>query len=451
MLRALTVSATVLIAVPSQALDRAAAEKIITDPGGLGAPGCVVGAFRDGAPLFVTAAGAGDIARRTPLDGDTLFYAASISKQFTALAAALLAESGQLDLDADIRLHLPESPAFGRPVTARMLMTHTAGVRDTLDLIRLAGLGRAADVDKDTALRLVLAQQSTNFPPGTDYIYSNGGYLLLAEVVARASGMPFADYARQAILEPLGMTRSVFLADRPASGPNIAHGYALTRTGFEVRDTYPRFSGSGGLMISMNDLAKFEHDVAVGHKVWTPAIARLLTTPGRLDDGATARDDRNGLAYAGGLMVGTRHGRQVIQHGGSAEAFKNFYVRLPEQRLSLALFCNRGDWIAQDKADAILDALTAENGRSPRPAPAFEGRYGSPEVGATYVLAATDDGLEAVVTRDGAPDAARRLRFRREEDGAFRAGGTRLTFDHDGDAFTLSTRRVTALRFHRLD
>jgi len=451
MLRILTVTAAVLIGTPGHALDRAAAEAIIADPRGLGAPGCAVGAFRDGVPLFITASGAGDIARGTPLDGDTLFYAASISKQFTALAAALLAESGRLDLDADIRRYLPESPDYGRPVTSRMLMTHTAGVRDTLDLIRMAGLGRAADVNKDTALRLVLAQQSTNFPPGTDYTYSNGGYLLLAEVVARASGMPFADYARQAILEPLGMTRSVLLVDRAASGPNIAHGYALTRRGFEVRDTYPQFSGSGGLMISMNDLARFEHDIAVGHRVWTPAIERLMTTPGRLDNGATARDDRNGLAYAGGLMIGDRRDRSVIQHGGSAEAFKNFYARLPEQRLSLALFCNRDDWVAQDKADAILDAIATETDSSAQPAPAFEGRYGSPEVGASYTLTTTGDGLDAVVGRDGAADASRRLQFKRDEDGGYRAGGTRLTFDHDGGAFTLSTARVTALRFHRLD
>src|SRR6218665_3016197 len=98
--------ATALLAVPAQAQDIVAVRKIISDPKGLAAPGCAAGAFRDGKTLFVTAAGAADVATGQPINGDTLFYAASVAKQFTALAAAKLIEQGKLGLDDDARKYL---------------------------------------------------------------------------------------------------------------------------------------------------------------------------------------------------------------------------------------------------------------------------------------------------------------------------------------------------------
>ena len=451
MFPALAASASLLAAFPAQAGDLAAVERIIADGKGLAAPGCAVGAFRSGEVLFTAAAGAGDVAEGVPLNADTLFYAASLSKQFTALAAVLLAESGRLDLDHDVRLYLPELPEYATPVTARMLMTHTAGIRDSLDLIRLAGIRRAADTDKETALRLVLGQSETNFTPGTAYSYSNGGYLLLAEIVERVSGTTFAEFAREAILEPLGMDRSHFLQDAPPGDANIAHGYRPTRTGFEVRDTYPRFSGSGGLMTSVNDLARFEYDIEIGHKVWTPAVARTMTTLGRLNDGTPARDARDGLEYAAGLMIGTRNGQYVVQHGGSAETFKSMYLRLPERRLAVVLLCNRSDWIAQDKADAVVEAVEGDIFVDEPGPSSGDGRYVSDDLQAVYELSSEGDELNARVSSLYASQAERRVTFQRQADGSYLWGGTRLRFDADGRGFTLSTSRVRDLRFNRRD
>src|SRR3546814_9149011 len=75
------------------------------------------------------------------------------------------------------------------------------------------------------------------------------------------------------------MKRSFFMNDAKPSGTNIAHGYVPVGEGFEIRDTYPTFSGSGGLMVTINDLARFDRDIEVGHKVWTPAVSKIMTTP----------------------------------------------------------------------------------------------------------------------------------------------------------------------------
>lgn len=177
--------------------------------------------------------------KRAPLDGDTLIYAASISKQFTALAAATLATQGKIDLDADIRTYLPELPHYEIPVTTRMLMHHTSGIRDSLTLLFLAGFTGLEGVTKARALDLLLRQKATNFTPGTDWNYSNGGYLLLAEIVERVSGKPFADYVGTAILKPLGMKSSFFMSDAAPTGKSRTDTGPKTGASL-IRDTYPR-------------------------------------------------------------------------------------------------------------------------------------------------------------------------------------------------------------------
>lgn len=444
--------ASALVAAPVQANTVDRVKQIIADPKGSAAPGCAVGAFRDGRTIFVTTAGAADIAGGKPLDGDTLFYAASVSKQFTVLAAATLVEKGKLGLDEDVRQYLPELPDYGAPITVRMLMLHTAGIRDSLTLIRLAGIESAADTSKATALRLLFQQQGVNFPSGTAFSYSNGGYLLLAEIVERVSGMAFADYADAAILRPLGMTRSFFMNDARPTGTNIAHGYVPVGDGFEVRDSYPRFSGSGGLMVSINDLSRYERDIAGGRKVWTPAIRKIMLTPGTYTNGKPVLVLPTALAYAGGVMVGPRNGQAFVQHTGGAEAFRNIYARLPERKLAVALLCNRGDWDPTIKVDAIIEAIEGDIlTDDAKPAATMpDGRYISDELKATYDMALSGGDLTATIS---SPYAENRsvLTFKRNPDGSFGALGSQLLFDADGQGFTIKNGGVHALRFRRAD
>src|SRR3546814_6002430 len=100
-------------------------------------------------------------------------------------------------------------------------------------------------------------------------------------------------------------------------------------------------------MTSINDLARYDRDIEVGHKVWTPAVAKILLTPASFTNGDPVVDVRTGMTYAGGLHVGQRKGQYFVQHGGSAEAFKNMYARSEEHtselqslmRISYAVFC----------------------------------------------------------------------------------------------------------------
>lgn len=433
-------------ASPAAATDLDAVRKLVSDSGAAAAPGCVVGAFKAGKPLFVTASGMADVEAKRPLDGDTLIYAASVSKQFTVLAAATLITKGKLGLNDDIRKYLPELPVYEVPVTIQMLIHHTSGVRDWLALARWSGSDDAATFTKAKALDLLLRQKATNFTPGTDFTYSNGGYLLLAEIVERVSGMPFGDYAAKAVLKPLGMKNSVFMNGTRPEG-KVAHGYKAKDGGFEIRDTYPLISGSGGLMTTVNDLARYEYDIEIGHKVWTPAVSAIMLEPGRFTNGEPAVRKPSLQAYAGGLMVGERRGQRFVQHSGGAEAFLNQYQRLPERHLGIAVFCNRSDWNPVEKADAILELvegnILAPNTTSP------SGRYYSDELQATYDISTKGPTLTAAITSPyttkGAP-----LSFTLAPDGVYRGDGMTLKFSDDRASFTLGTDRVRGITFARL-
>lgn len=306
-------------------------------------PGCSVGVFRNGETALLRNYGLADLATKAPLTADTVLYMASVSKQFTSLAAAKLIEDGRLGLDDDIRKWLPELPRYEMPLTVRRLMNHTSGAREVLGLFLLAGTQSYEALMPPEVLRMMVRQKSLNFTPGARYAYSNGGYFLLAQVVERASGERFDEFARKRILDPLGMKSSYFRHGSNPSGVNLAHGYVRDGSGgYQVRDTYPSFSGSGGLMSSVNDMAKYDHDFHIGHKIWTEKTRQIMLAPGVLSNGELI-DAGSGLSYASGLRVGTLRGQPVVEHSGGHAAFTSNYVTFPKLKASVVSICNIAD------------------------------------------------------------------------------------------------------------
>ncbi|MGJ4730561.1 serine hydrolase domain-containing protein [Luteimonas sp. SDU101] len=416
------------------------------------APGCALATYRDGRLRQLVSDGLSNLDTGTPIDGGTVFYAASVSTQFTALAVVQLALQGKLDLDGDLRRWIPELPVFAATVTPRMLLQHRSGILDSLALVRLsAGPGQAAETSRERTLALVLAQTATNFAPGTSAWYSNGGYLLAAELVQRVSGRPFAEYVRQAILAPIGMHDSYVLDGEPPASPRRAHGYVDGADGFEIRDTYPRYGGSGGLMLSLDDLGRYEYDIEHGHKVWTPQVRALMEAPGELHDGSPAytKDRAGGRIYALGLMVGQRDGHWIVEHGGGADAFRHMYSRVPAQKLAVAVFCNRADRNVAAMADAAI-ALLAPTGAHRAQLPAT-GLYRAQTLPARYLVSRIDrDSLSLAILPDGADAPAEVVQMRRDpDDDAFRGGGLQLTAP-DADHLELGTPRARGLRARRI-
>jgi len=419
----------------------------IADPAGLAAPGCAAGVFRKGRVAYTVVSGAADVAAQRPIDANTHFYAASVSKHFTAVAVMQLVLEGRIRLDDDIRTYLPEMPAYQRPVTVRMLLNHTAGIRDSLMLLILNGQVDWSAAPREDALRLTFKQKQTDFEPGTRYAYSNGGFLLASEIVERVSKMPFDRYMAERVLGPLGMAHSYILSGKRPAGQDMAHGYAVRNGSARVADDYPLYGGSGGLITTISDFAKWDHDIDSGHKVWTPALLNLMVEPGQLDTGANV--GAPGAPYASGLGVGPNW----FSHGGAANGFKAFYARNQKARFGVALLCNRSDVEPEVRTDKIIAAVDpslsrGELQRSPGATPAappasLNGRFASENLDAVYQLEAKGD--EVIDITVLGPDGAVRnkVTLKRAAGGVYTAGPLELRPDGDRNGFELTAVRVT--------
>lgn len=433
----------------SAPIDLAAqARAIIGNKNGVNAPGCVINLLKGGKPFMTVADGAADIVSKHALDADTQIYSASVAKQFTALAIAQLVVAGKIDLDDDVRKYLPELPQYQAPVTVGMLLHHTSGLRDMLELGAYAGYETSASVSRADALRLVFAQPDTIFRPGTQHRYSNSGYLLLSEIVARASGISFAEYMKQHIFAPIGMKRTMVLTGVRTTDANAAHGYAADGTGYRLADTHPYYGGSGGIVLTINDLAKYDHDINAGHKVWTPDVAAIMLAPGKLANGTPAAND--GLVYAGGLSLNG----PWVQHGGAGEGFENMVAWLPGGQLSIHVLCNNGALKSSTIAEQLVDALGGYPSLR-RETQSIAGRYSSSALSIHYRLTPMGDkGLSVEIEpRAGAPGRQRIIELTKAPDGSFTGQGFSIVFDADKRGFMLGKERGRAgvLHFDRVD
>src|SRR5688572_3063915 len=190
-------------------------------------PGCVCAVSQNGKIILNRAYGLADLERDVPLSTNSVLDAGSVRKQFVAAAILLLVEDGKLSLADDVRKHVPELPDYGHKITLDHLLTHTSGLRDWQPLLNLAG----GDPD---AMTMILRQRGLNFLPGEEWSYSNSGYALLPEIVARVSGMPFSEFARKRLFEPVGMKMTTYAADPLYLIKNRALAYKKDASGWKM-------------------------------------------------------------------------------------------------------------------------------------------------------------------------------------------------------------------------
>lgn len=223
-----------------------------------GIPGAAVAVVQGGKPLIVKGYGCADLERGTPITPKTVFNAASLAKQFTALSVLLLETRGKLSLDDDVRAHLPEFPDFGRRITVRHLLYHTSGLRDWGGLIQMTG-GRMDDVFTSSALlKLIFRQRELHFEPGAEFAYCNAGYIILAEIVSRTAGQSFKEWTRANIFTPLGMESAVFRDDVGELMPGSAQSYQSGGEGRFLRALDNEAApGPGSLFLSLEDMARW--------------------------------------------------------------------------------------------------------------------------------------------------------------------------------------------------
>ena len=243
---------------------QARVDAVFADYASADGPGCSLGVIRDGRLIHAAGYGAANLDYGIPNGPATIYRIASVSKQFTAGAVALLALRGEVDLDAPVRRYVPEFPDYPDPPTVRHLIHHTSGVRDYLGLFTLAGNRSEDFITNRDILDAIMRQRELNFPPGSEYLYSNSGYVLLAEIVARATGRSLREFARAEFFDPLGMPRTHFHDDHNEVVPDRATGYSPTEDGFRIDMTTLDVVGDGGIYTSVEEWPAWDRNLTEG-------------------------------------------------------------------------------------------------------------------------------------------------------------------------------------------
>jgi len=322
-------------------------------------PGCAVGVARGGAPILNRAYGMANLEYDIPLTPNSIFEAGSVSKQFTAAAIVLLAQDGKLSLDDGVRKYIPELSEVADPVTIRQMLNHTAGFRDWGTITSLTGWSRGTRAHTMAhVLDIMSRQRALNFPAGTQYSYSNSNYNLAAIVVERVSGQPFPTFTRDRIFTPLAMTHSSWRDDYLRVVKGRATAYQPKDGGFRTNMDYESIYGNCCVMTTVGDLLLWNENFRTA-RVGGKALVEAMQTPGTLTNGEK-------IDYALGLFVSDYHGKREISHGGATAGYRSFLMRLPDDDLSIAVLCNRGDAnagsFAHKVADVFLPAATEPAG-----------------------------------------------------------------------------------------
>ncbi|MHC5005347.1 MAG: serine hydrolase domain-containing protein, partial [Planctomycetota bacterium] len=349
-----------------------------------GSPGCALAVYRDGRLELARGYGMADLERATTITPRSVFDIASTSKQFVAMCVLLLEEAGRLSLDEDVRTWFPQLPDYGAPITVRHLVHHTSGIRDYLVLMQLAAMPMENDYPEARIVDLIARQQALNFPPGTEFLYSNSGYFLLGEIVHRASGMPLGEFARRHIFDPLGMRSTQFYDDFKRVVPDRAIGYLPAGDGGFATELYLfDLVGDGGVLTTVEDLLRWDrnfYDNRLG--AGDRALIERMLTPGRLASGQP-------IEYACGLNVSRYRGLPTVDHGGAWAGYRSQLLRFPEQRVSVAVLANLGSFDADGMARRVADIVLADTFPEPSGTPeAGEGPAAGDEAPVVEIAAA---------------------------------------------------------------
>ena len=357
---------------PDAALDR-----LLANENRAVSPGCALDVRRQGLVIAQCAVGLANLENGTPITQDTVFEAGSVSKQFIGAGIALLHMQGRLSLEDSVRRWLPELPDHYAPITLRMMLNHSSGIKSWNNLAELTGRGEdESGYDNNRIVSVIARQSGLNSTPGTEYLYSNSNYVLGAKVIERVSGQELNAFFRTVLFHRFGMTRTAWRTDFRAVIADRAQAYSPAE-GRNWRLDVPLNGvvGAGGLMTTVGDLQRWNavlENPEQADRAWT----ELLTEQGKLLDGTRLR-------YGLGLELDALSGKTAITHAGSTGAYRAWLGRVPDDGLSVALLCNDGSLNTEDLGPAITslymttvpNAPNMENAAPLLPVAGLAGRY----------------------------------------------------------------------------
>jgi len=322
-------------------------------------PGCAVGVIEEGQWALRKSYGMSNLEHDIPITSQSIFRMASLSKQFTAAAIALLAEQGKVDLDADIHNYLPDLVDYGYKVTIRQMIHHVSGIPDYEEglLALKTADGKELRLGNQDYLSIPEFYERAKTiplfaPPETEFAYSNTAYFLLSQIVEAASGQSLRAYAAANIFARLGMNDSFFNDEVNDVVKNRADGYTRRDDGsYAIYMTNLSWVGDGGVYTNLDDWLKWDQNF----------YHNVLGSSGDTFVSQMEQTYSVSGGYAWGQQVGTYRGLKQISHTGWWVGFTTYYARFPERQTSIVTFCNSNvisASVGKEVRDLVLDQIT---------------------------------------------------------------------------------------------
>ena len=325
-------------------------------------PGCAVLVIKDGKVVFRKGYGVTDLRSLHQIGPETNFRLASLTKQFTATAIMLLVHDGKLKYDDHLTDVFPDFPAYGKTITIRQLLNHTSGIMDYEDIMEKQYPGvpdeKIPQIKDAGVLELLKRQSGTKFPPGTHWDYSNSGYVVLAMVAERKSGMSFGDFLQERIFVPLKMNHTVAYEKGKNEVVNRAYGHTFAAGSWRETDQSSTSAtlGDGGIYTSLDDLEKWDRALTL-HTLLTESEMAPALVPPTAANGAPLQTPGGILAplYGFGWFLGPHHGHRRHAHYGETVGFRTAIQRFPDEGLTVIVLANRAEVDAPAWAENVAD------------------------------------------------------------------------------------------------
>jgi len=271
-----------------------------------------------------------DLASAALVDTNTIFAIGSVSKQFTCVAILLLAEDGRLSVEDKVAQYYPKLTSAD-DIRLIDLMRHVSGYTDYYPLDFVDSRMQKTIAPDDLIQQY--AGGTLDFPPRSNYSYSNTGYIILGRIVEKISGLSLGEFLQRRIFGPLGMQHTVYEPRETGSG--FATGYRS----FALGDPEPTASeglgwlgGAGAIRSTAGDLAKWDLALAEG-TLLKPASWKLMTSPFTLKDGRNSE-------YGCGVSVSQRNGYTTVNHTGAVSGFMAGNALIPSTRSAVVVLSN---------------------------------------------------------------------------------------------------------------
>ena len=312
--------------------DRAYVDSIMAASYRPNGPGAVIMVARNGTPLYRKAYGLASVELNVPNRPEYLFRIGSVSKQFTAVAMLQLAQAGKVSLTDDIRTYLPDYSTHGRTITIEHLLTHTSGIPSYTEK---PGFIKEILMDKSKEeIVKFFMDDSLLFEPGSDWSYSNSGYVLAGLVIEKVSGTSLEEYLQKNLFLPAGMIHTA-IGTYEKVLPGAVTGYdqagdSAYRPAAYLSWTWPY--AAGAIVSSVDDMLKWDEALYTEKLLprrWLEKAWTSFTLPGG-----------EPTHYGYGWTSCEFRGLPLITHGGGINGFVCDAIRIPSKHLYVVVLSN---------------------------------------------------------------------------------------------------------------